>query len=590
VTRNDGNESQIDLEMVDCAPEESYFDDELDLPSGDDDADEDLDDALQAGLQRLLAAGGEIGAQLDGKEEGPIDGIGESLSCQAPGAVGEFEPASESGHDDSDGEINVQDPDAGSAASTEPPDLDTEIPEQSEEVEMRTDAADIPQEELEDFFPRDEHAMALPVSADTSPVTSAAAPPTSQHAQSIDNRAGKLRQLLAGGVCNELGITYNILVKQLRERAANTKPAARTPVSFKVKSTPAVKPVSVPRHAASVASTHKVAPKAGPLAPVVVVDEDESVADKGNSSVNDKTDGAAEQMPPELEEAYACRTAPLALLRAYCAHDKQVYSIKGFIFFEDDGVEYPASTLMPLRDVEDSGSLLSLASVWLLAALRGKYVERATPELCQKHGATRISSVHVASLLDFLSGKREDSELLLVQSALSQVQPPVPKFTVRPQDAASRRPLVSTAQIRSLPGSEVPLGEKGASDRLERLRRQLAEEAEGAAAAQELAESVKEVALVEVAIERVESEERALIRLVANLRSQLVKVDQEVADAIQHRQKLHDDFCALSAVSGKRRRVSDGQPTWENDALARLLVPLDGGILRSSSQSVLRTE
>ena len=51
---------------------------------------------------------------------------------------------------------------------------------------------------------------------------------------------------------------------------------------------------------------------------------------------------------------------------------------------KDDGVKYPASSPTPVRENRDSASeLLSLGSLWLLAALRDRYEQSATPKLCE---------------------------------------------------------------------------------------------------------------------------------------------------------------------------------------------------------------
>lgn len=134
---------------------------------------------------------------------------------------------------------------------------------------------------------------------------------------------------------------------------------------------------------------------------------------------------------------------------------------QGHLIFEDDGVQYPAFTLLPLREKEDPDApLLSLVSVWLLLALKKRYQAMATDQLCQRHSAVRIDAKIAPTLLDFLTGRSSKCPLLVRASALSGVPPPSPVRLPRPPSSKYSRPAISPALLRELPGTSAGSSEE----------------------------------------------------------------------------------------------------------------------------------
>lgn len=106
---------------------------------------------------------------------------------------------------------------------------------------------------------------------------------------------------------------------------------------------------------------------------------------------------------------------PLTLLRAYANRAHWISLRDGFVIFEEDGVQYPASTPTPMRKAPGSDQHFDLVSLWLLVALRWRYNEAATPALLQKLKATRIPESHISEVLNYLSGQRDGCTLLPVE-------------------------------------------------------------------------------------------------------------------------------------------------------------------------------
>jgi len=428
-----------------------------------------------------------------------------------------------------------------------------------------------------------------------------------------------------GGVHSELGFeSFAGLMARLKERCgAQALPAAgppnmRMPVSFKVRGALVSKPMGRPgapaaasaasAAAATSAATPSLGSSAAPRltsaagagadgsggAAVVVLDEDASVEQLESRKVRAAwaaTTAKSAGYPPPPEDAYMTRSAPLVLLRSYAAQDRWQRHHKGQVIFEDDGVQYPAFTLLPLREAEESNSpLLSLVSVWLLVALRDRYEAHATAQLCERLSAVRISSRHTSSLLEFLLGRSQTCPLLVSGSSLASVPPPVPTRLPRPAVGAVSRPPISPVYLRNMPAA--PMGKAAASTPSPgkgvsaREKRKQADAADDKALTAEMVGVLQARAEAEAALCRTESEVAALSGLMRELEAQLQTADRELAKSRQEGERFHKEYLAdLGAFeasrggpAAKRRRVGMPAPPQPRvqveDPLARLLAPL----------------
>lgn len=306
----------------------------------------------------------------------------------------------------------------------------------------------------------------------------------------LDARATELARVLASSVCGEVGLSYRALIKHLsvhtrdladadgtnaeprgapvqqHEDAAATSagvaqptaaadpasasalhqgqgmlfaPLPREPVSVKIKA-----PCTKKFPAKARPKTSAKLTQGGP-APVVVLDD------------HDHEPEQVHRQPLNCQEdPYASRAAPLVLLRAYASQERWIDVRNGFIAFEDDGVQYPLATPTPVRQDLECATLLNLASLYLVVALRDHYDSTATPEVCGRHGAVRIASQHLDGLIAYLFGVCDQCPLL-VTSAVA--------LTAVPRPEPVRMPLRTAG---------VPIPSPPMQDGLEALRRRLA--------------------------------------------------------------------------------------------------------------------
>jgi len=126
-----------------------------------------------------------------------------------------------------------------------------------------------------------------------------------------------------------------------------------------------------------------------------------------------------------IDSIYRKPDMPLALLRTYSSQARWVGFCRGSVIFEEDAVQYPASTPTPMCTAPGSDQHFDLVSLWLLVALRCRYEEAATPSLLEKLEATRIPEAHVAEVLGYLSGQRDRCTLLPTEfdSKIAQTSP-----------------------------------------------------------------------------------------------------------------------------------------------------------------------
>jgi len=380
-----------------------------------------------------------------------------------------------------------------------------------------------------------------------------------------------LRDLASASV-EELGVTYTEFIEQLHGRAIAGRPLVpRNRVSFQVKDSLTSKTfgkVSVPvtlKRPRPLPRTPPLPDSGAPAAPaqVVVLDDTEDAAPASAVAAEDD----APQSEPEHEEEpdptdpYENPTAPLALLRAYSMQGRWTGIRNGFVVFEDDRVQYPTATLTPVREQEDGGALLSLASLWLLAAMRGRYKDAASHKILQDHGAVRIAARHVPHLLQFLVGSSKECRLLVTPEKLASIPAPVAMRLAPLRKRSSARPPLPAADLRHLP---------------ERERDEVT--------AQRLVETMRSTAQLQLAIRQVEVEEAALSGLLRDLQARLESTDAEVAGARRRRRECHEEFreelqITRSYASNKRRKGTNGDATKSGtmveDPVARFLESLD---------------
>jgi len=144
----------------------------------------------------------------------------------------------------------------------------------------------------------------------------------------------------------------------------------------------------------------------------------------------------------QIDSIYRKPDMPLALLRAYCNQARWVGLRGGFVIFEEDAIQYPASTPTPMRTAPGGDQCFDLVSLWLLVALRRRYQVAATPSLLGKLQATCIPEAYVGEALSYLSGPCELCTLLPMEPGSSTAETsPVPLTWRRRLAAGSASPL-----------------------------------------------------------------------------------------------------------------------------------------------------
>jgi len=326
----------------------------------------------------------------------------------------------------------------------------------------------------------------------------------------LTRRALCLREMLVSNGCKELGMTFKELISSLRPRGR--------PVSFQVGG----------RLPLSRAKPALLPPKS--LVPTVTGD----LAVPADARSLRATD---------LSDAFASKTAPLALLREYSSKDRLVYLRDGYVVFEDDGVQYLGSTVMPLREA----TMLNLVSLWLVVALRHRY-EACVGEVCERYGAKRILASH--ELLDFLLGMQDTCSLLLGANELDSVPPPLPQKLGIPAGAC-RRP-VPLASLREMPGHRNQRGSHNDGDVV--------------SVCAQVVRQARRRAHAEAALCRAVAEEKALSSLLAEIQVQLDETEKEISNTSVRSHQLHEEFREdLTALRSSKRPRVDGHAA-QNDS------------------------
>lgn len=489
-----------------------------------------------------------------------------------------------------------------------PRDDNEETPAAPQEVtrDNAEEEEDVCDEEVEDEDVQEEALdtngeplMALPVDVEPLPKK---APPRPE----LPPRLRLLQTLLQaeGGVCQELGLSYNDVLRRLGERAAamGAPEAARLPVSFSLKVAPAVKVMrSIPARPRRTIAPSTVAPAAAKVAaaagPLLVEDDNDNVAATAASTAE-----ATESTEPS--DAYRDSSAAVVLLRTYLSENRWLGVRDGFLIFEDDKVQYPLSTLTPLRlsSHEDEGNhLLSLGSLFLVGSLRERYKGSVTRELRKSFSAKKIPAKARSELLDFLLRRRDTYDLLQRVQKVSPAEPSslplalgqarakpdirkplsvedlqslsklLPaevseeektsstdevsenESEVAPEEPCSEQPVVEeesvtlATEVADQPQTATTVVEDVARDdetasRLERLRQQLTRSHEDTSLGRGLAESLTRRAALEVSLQRLANQEAELNHSLAQLEEQLLAVSSELATARALKRKADQEL------------------------------------------------
>jgi len=414
--------------------------------------------------------------------------------------------------------------------------------------------------------------LALPVDVGPDPALSGASTRAARRMAAASLPAELTPRLLclrdlASTSLEELGVTYTEFVEQLygRALAAGRSLVPRNRVSFQVSGSFTSKTlgkVSVPvtlKRSRPLPSTPSLPESGTPAAPAQVVVLDEAEAENNDAPQSSPEQEEEEEADPT--DPYEHPVAPLALLRAYSLQGRWTGIRNGFVVFEDDRVQYPTATLTPVREQEDGGALLSLASLWLLAAMRDKYKEAASHKILQDHKAVRIASRHVPHLLQFLVGKAKECRLLVTPDKLTSIPAPVAMRLAPLRKRSTARPAIPAKELRHLP---------------ERERDEVT--------AQRLVETLRSTSQLQLAIRQLEVGETALSGLLKDLQARLESTDSEVAGARRRKRELHEEFreelqLTRSYASNKRRRGTNGDDARNGanveDPVARFLGSLD---------------
>lgn len=369
----------------------------------------------------------------------------------------------------------------------------------------------------------------------------------------IGPRGRKLRELLAGGVCDGLALPYNKLVERVSEAIP------RKAIAFQVRGgvlgrNGARHPASYPNSSSSRSAAHCVENgKEVDVAPCSVAAAEHVEASPQVAPLDSFV----------LDDAYSCPTAPIALLRSYAMAGRWVSLCAGHIVFEDDSVLYRADTVTPIKCEEHGLVLMSLVSLWLLVALRHRYNECATLPICAKHGATRFPPHCAMDVLDFFLGFREHCDQILPLSELGTVPSPTPSALRR----LPARPLVPLRPDELRSQLFWPVNTAG--------RLGSAKPKSAAMPPPDLNAVAPEAAADGAAkLRRLRAEETALASLVERLTTQLFRTDQELAERAADAQRQRKGYEGELAARAKQRRR--GRPS--SKAFEDPLAPVFGAV------------
>jgi len=248
-------------------------------------------------------------------------------------------------------------------------------------------------------------------------------------------RAHKLRYLLNSGLCEELAVPYPTLVALLTERSdgAAERAAPRKAIAFNLKFGGPIGKIQ------AVARQPKKASEP-PLTLQAISSDVQASSPRVSDSCHVTLSETQAIMAPRAPDA--CANTALGLLRRYARERRWMGVSQGQVVFDDDSVEYPCGTLLPLRSPD--GCQLNLVSLWLLAAFRERYTI-CTQQLCDKYGAVHLPpGWRRDQLLDFIVGQVESCELLIDQAGLDNPTC-LPKRLLRHRENQVSRALLRRA-------------------------------------------------------------------------------------------------------------------------------------------------
>jgi len=267
-------------------------------------------------------------------------------------------------------------------------------------------------------------------------------------------------------VCEGLGFSsHEKLLSKIKDlfgpqAFAAGPPDSRTPVSFSLSMRPSKSGSKV------VAAGAPPPAKSASSVPLGPSDRTHKLLDEAGTRQTTKevearlTLGGAAPAPPE--DSYLTRSAALVLLRTYVHQGKFLAYCGGHIIFEDDGVQYPADTRLPLKRSEDDTDLLNIVSLWLLVSYQHRYEAECDDSVLRRLGALLIPRQHREMLLDYLMGRCDHCHLLLPSASL-QSTVPVPAPTRLPKPTKIKAKPVPPLVLRAFPGTSraPPVEEEG---------------------------------------------------------------------------------------------------------------------------------
>lgn len=392
-----------------------------------------------------------------------------------------------------------------------------------------------------------------------------------------------LERLHVAFACGKAGLTAGVQVPSAPEMPEAAEAAPSTPLNVgNVEAQKAVEVASDTSRDASV-DAQKVA-EATPVLPTVSGDGEAHKAAEATPdvSINTGTGELRKEVDATLAGAehidsiYRRPDMPLALLRAYSSQARWVGLCRGFVIFEEDAVQYPASMPTPMRTAPGSDHRFNIASLWLLVALRFRYEEEATPALLEKLEATRIPEAHAAEVLSYLLGQCDHCTLLPVEPDSIELQTlPVPLTWCRRFVAGSVSPVglgcgavlgVRDGIIQSMPvaPSEVAPSEVNMSQVADAEGDRANSDTDVAAAGASEATAVEDVltkaaeaaAAAKRAVDadadlcRLEAEEALLTQLLEDCGQRLAGCVRDLAEAEAHCRRLRGDSNSDAAQDG----------------------------------------
>eukprot|EP00913_Durusdinium_trenchii_P035178 g32910.t1 len=124
------------------------------------------------------------------------------------------------------------------------------------------------------------------------------------------------------------------------------------------------------------------------------------------ADITDNTTAVLQEVSSTLlRDEYFKPGAAVALLRQYFKKAHWVGALNGSLIFEKHKVVYPLDTVTPVKESPSSDKLLSLGSLFAVAALQEQYEGFATASLLESLMAKKLDTEHLSELMEYLSKK-----------------------------------------------------------------------------------------------------------------------------------------------------------------------------------------